>query len=481
MRTRRNTTVVLLALALAGSAWRQNGQVRFRGMVTTAEAHLVTPGYYYVTVSAGTVLADPNSVLRSLKSVQVCYATALNLKTGAAVEVNGYYWAVNCPTPYCNRVQIRTDSDYIAAAAGAADEDWMVVGDLMYSIPWGNVGIGVAQPREKLHVAGNLLLENTVPVWLKFVSGLGQDVGISLTTTGTGVNTWQILREGRSADLFVKETFPYPPFSNDALVVKTRTGNIGIGTSDPNERLHVVGTALLESPAGAGALDEPLRVVKGGSGRQLLAYFVNPTDGAAETEVQLAGGKLLPWGWSLKGANGLFTLSNIAVAPPALNVASSGQIGLGVTAPAYRLDLPNTANEMGQARANAWKTYSSARWKTNVRPIDHALAKVEQLRGVYFDWRDEGKHDLGLIAEEVGRIVPEIVDYEANGTDARSLAYDRLVALLIEALKEQQTQITQLQQAAARSKDIEQRLSALERLVQQPNSLTSITSTARDK
>ncbi len=144
-----------------------------------------------------------------------------------------------------------------------------------------------------------------------------------------------------------------------------------------------------------------------------------------------------------------------------------GHVGVGDTSPDYRLELPNSADADGQGRANAWKTYSSQRWKTNVRTIDHAMDKVAQLRGVYFDWQGQGKHDIGLIAEEVGRVVPEVVDYEANGTDATALAYDRLVALLVEAVKEQQARIDGLEQTVARNRQLEQRLDALERLIQQ--------------
>ena len=48
------------------------------------------------------------------------------------------------------------------------------------------------------------------------------------------------------------------------------------------------------------------------------------------------------------------------------------------------------------------------------------------------------KHDIGLIAEEVGEVVPEVVAYEENGVDAKGVDYARLTAVLIEAVKEQQ-------------------------------------------
>ena len=53
---------------------------------------------------------------------------------------------------------------------------------------------------------------------------------------------------------------------------------------------------------------------------------------------------------------------------------------------------------------------------------------------------------MGMIAEEVGEVIPEIVQYEENGTDARSMSYDRLVPLLVEAVKAQQVEIEGLRE-----------------------------------
>ena len=56
---------------------------------------------------------------------------------------------------------------------------------------------------------------------------------------------------------------------------------------------------------------------------------------------------------------------------------------------------------------------------------------------MYFDWNaaNGGKHDVGMIAEEVGKVLPEIVVYEANGTDASGMDYSKLTPLLVEGLK----------------------------------------------
>ncbi|MBI3894960.1 MAG: tail fiber domain-containing protein [Acidobacteria bacterium] len=88
---------------------------------------------------------------------------------------------------------------------------------------------------------------------------------------------------------------------------------------------------------------------------------------------------------------------------------------------------------------------SSRRFKTNIQPLEGSLDEILRLRGVSYDWKADGKHDIGLIAEEVGEVIPEVVAYEDNGVDAKGVDYARLVAVLIEAVKEQQAQIRQLQ------------------------------------
>jgi hypothetical protein len=99
----------------------------------------------------------------------------------------------------------------------------------------------------------------------------------------------------------------------------------------------------------------------------------------------------------------------------------------------------------GAAYADAWMTYSSRRWKTNIRTLEGALEKVEKLRGVTYDLKATGKPQIGLIAEEVGAVIPEVVEWEENGTDAKGVDYARLTAILIEAAKQQQSQIGRLE------------------------------------
>jgi len=139
----------------------------------------------------------------------------------------------------------------------------------------------------------------------------------------------------------------------------------------------------------------------------------------------------------------------------------SGRVGIGQPDPVYRLELPNIADPSGQGRANAWVIYSSIRWKENVQPIDNALERVLSLQGVFYDWKPEhgGKRDIGFIAEEVARILPEIVQMDADGVHALGLDYSRLVPLLVEAIKQ-----LKAENDAARAQNAEllKRLEAIE-------------------
>ena len=122
------------------------------------------------------------------------------------------------------------------------------------------------------------------------------------------------------------------------------------------------------------------------------------------------------------------------------------------TAPSCQLDVT------GEIRASNDVTafYSSDRGlKENIEVIADPLGKITAMRGVMFDWTDEHiqsrggedgyfvrKHDIGVIAQEVEEILPEVVRERDDGTKA--VDYQKMVALLIEGMKEQQEQINHL-------------------------------------
>ena len=91
--------------------------------------------------------------------------------------------------------------------------------------------------------------------------------------------------------------------------------------------------------------------------------------------------------------------------------------------------------------------------------IQNALSKVESISGNEFDWKEELKsehgyegHDIGVIAQEIEKIIPEVVDDIPGGY--KGVHYGNLVGLLIEAIKDQQKQIDELKQKLEQLNDL---------------------------
>ena len=121
----------------------------------------------------------------------------------------------------------------------------------------------------------------------------------------------------------------------------------------------------------------------------------------------------------------------------------NGYVGIGVSEEeiTHGLTLPNSSGADGQAKANAFVTYSSLRYKKDIKAIEDPLEKISRLRGVTYNWKDSGEPDVGLIAEEVGGVLPEVVSFETNGVDAFGIDYSKLTSLLLESIKAQQEMI----------------------------------------
>jgi hypothetical protein len=114
---------------------------------------------------------------------------------------------------------------------------------------------------------------------------------------------------------------------------------------------------------------------------------------------------------------------------------------------------------------------SDERLKKNIQTVPAALDKVMQLRGVSFDWRDGLDSGLGVVAQEVEAVVPEMVHTGEDGY--KSVKYSQISALLIEAMKEQQAHIEALSMSSggtwtdASSRELKDDIAVLTKVVQQ--------------
>ena len=141
-------------------------------------------------------------------------------------------------------------------------------------------------------------------------------------------------------------------------------------------------------------------------------------------------------------ANGGFTAS--LSLPQNIHTAADfriGSLGVGVAA-------SGTSGRIDAANDIVAYSSSDRRFKENIKPIPNALTKILRIGGYEFDWISnvelhghEG-HDVGVIAQEIEEILPELVQTRESGYKA--VKYDKLVALLIEGIKEQQIQIDNL-------------------------------------
>jgi hypothetical protein len=131
-----------------------------------------------------------------------------------------------------------------------------------------------------------------------------------------------------------------------------------------------------------------------------------------------------------------------------MTITPSGFVGIGTAAPgAFNLYVNGTSCSTG-----GW-TVSDLRWKKDIEPLGDVIREIVQLNGVMYSWRREefpeknfeSGTQIGLIAQDVEKIFPQLV--KTNDDGYKAVAYDKLSAVLLEGIKEQQKIITDQQSA----------------------------------
>jgi hypothetical protein len=140
------------------------------------------------------------------------------------------------------------------------------------------------------------------------------------------------------------------------------------------------------------------------------------------------------------------------------NSQYGGSVGIGETDPSIIGD--NKLYVAGSAYSTVGWSASDERWKKNITQIEDSLDKVSQLQGVTYEWRvdeypdqgfTEGKQ-IGLIAQDVEQVIPEIV--HTNNDGYKSISYERLTAVLVEAIKELKAENEALRQEIQQIKEV---------------------------
>jgi hypothetical protein len=136
-------------------------------------------------------------------------------------------------------------------------------------------------------------------------------------------------------------------------------------------------------------------------------------------------------------------IKNTSTAAPLLLNPSGGYVGVGTTTPSYNFDVNGTIHYTTLTAS------SDERFKTNIEPISKALDTVMKLKPIKFEWNEYvntrrggytlNKPTFGFIAQEVEKVLPELVTYwklSDDCEDAQSLNYEKIIPILTAAIKE---------------------------------------------
>jgi hypothetical protein len=293
---------------------------------------------------------------------------------------------------------------------------------------WAQTGIGTTSPASKLHIKSN---------------------GTILRLEGSDHAYLELYPQGATTRYAY---FGYPGAASTQLTFMNQfsTGAIAWGTNNIS-RLFLtssgqlaVGTSVGVSTLTVGSADGTV------PGEMTLNPTASTNEGGQLIFKKSLNGGTVDWILDQYGTTTsdarlrIFAGSN---EQNGLIIKENGFIGMGNIDPSVRLQVS------GDIIANSIAGSSDARFKTNVSPIANPLKKVLQLRGVNFDWNQSqfpdrtfsSKRALGFIAQEVEKVLPEVVETEKSADGYKAVQYDKVVALLVEAIKEQQKQINRLQ------------------------------------
>lgn len=262
---------------------------------------------------------------------------------------------------------------------------------------------------------------------IKFADGTMQTSasigGVATSTSAANVSSGvfgSTIGKGNYTFQAAATTFPI-------LAIDATNSRIGIGTSSPAYKLDVAGGVQL------GTGTEVLRTTGGN---------VGIGTSTPQSKFVVAGTSKIT-GASTFGSDVTMSSGNVNFAGSGI-WNSSGNVGIGTASPgSYKLAVN------GNTQGTAFFYSSDARLKKDVKTLQGSLSKILSLRGVSFIWKDSEVPSVGIIAQEIQNVYPELILTDA-ATGMMSVQYANLVAPLIEAVKEQQQQIDALRDELAK-------------------------------
>jgi hypothetical protein len=300
----------------------------------------------------------------------------------------------------------------------------------------GNVGIGISNPAASFHVsypAGAALNDAAAVFEVANCGGCcGQEAyqenirllnqnqngltGIGLlSATGSNINTtpnvWlgtgSICTDGTGQTDFRISTQTAPTTLTDRFIIKGASGNIGIGTESPAERMHMLGSTPVVRVEDNGVVKAELQLLESGSG--LFGAYMR--------------------------------YDSVS------NVCSLGSYTRNLPSP--QVDAPlmtwtrgsGSASFAGNVSCVSLTQTSSRDFKQDITPLTGALGSIMKLRGVSYAWNDKaptqvrGTRDIGFIADEMNDVLPDIVAKDTSGKPL-GIDYGKVTPVAVEAIKQ---------------------------------------------
>jgi hypothetical protein len=184
------------------------------------------------------------------------------------------------------------------------------------------------------------------------------------------------------------------------------SGNVGIGVTTTNNPLHV------QKDAGGHA----------------IAYFNSLNADGYGVLIRTA---------DTGNDKYILRLDSNSGSTPVMYATNSGNVGIGTTSPSTKLEVNGTAT------VTALVETSTRELKENIETLEDQSTIVDSLQPVSYTWKEDGKEDFGLVAEDVEEIAPHLVHRNEDGKPT-GIKYSKLSVLLLDVVQRQSTLINDL-------------------------------------
>jgi hypothetical protein len=357
----------------------------------------------------------------------------INFGTGGA---SGSFTQINIgPTAGVGTVVINSGTNLLVGtttATGTASQNLQVTGGAYVS---GSIGIGTTNPQVKLDISGDIRVSSGST----FVFGTGLGVGqtapgytYALSNPFTSVQIGGTAN--RRGNALVDITAANYPDATNVLNVQTTsetyTGTIGTYKPyTPAGTVIEIGNTRASQRVGIGS------TLFGRSAALISIYAYNNDNvtnaffGAVAGDVQNG-----PSNFVFGRRTGAFSWEET------VRIDTSGNLGIGTTNPTSKLHVVGDTYISGILTATDINSASDIRLKTNIKPFENTLEKIVQINGVSFNWIDSNAKSGGIIAQDVEKVFPELV----NDGDHKTVNYNGLIGVLIESIKELKQEVEYL-------------------------------------